>query len=69
MGSTRKPEEIYQMIERFCLGRKRIEIFGETHNIRDGWYKYISLYILNLLHVSLPELKVDSWLLIIGHTF
>lgn len=38
MGSTRKPDEIYQMIERFCLGRKRIELFGETHNIREGWY-------------------------------
>ena len=50
MGSTRKPEEIYQMIERFCLGRKRIEIFGETHNIRDGWYKYISLYINILVY-------------------
>jgi mRNA (2'-O-methyladenosine-N6-)-methyltransferase len=37
MGSTEKPEEIYSMIERFCLGRRRIELFGETHNIRDGW--------------------------------
>jgi mRNA (2'-O-methyladenosine-N6-)-methyltransferase len=39
MGSTRKPEEIYSMMERFCLGRKRIELFGEIHNIRDGWYQ------------------------------
>jgi N6-adenosine-specific RNA methylase IME4 len=23
-----KPEEIYKIIERFCLGRKRLEIFG-----------------------------------------
>ena len=60
MGSTRKPEEIYQMIERFCLGRKRIEIFGETHNIRDGWYNYI---------LRSPKFKVDSWLLITRHTF
>ncbi len=36
-GSTKKPEELYQIIERFCLGRRRIELFGEDHNIRPGW--------------------------------
>lgn len=36
-GSTEKPQELYRMIERFCLGRKRIELFGEDHNIRPGW--------------------------------
>lgn len=36
-GSLKKPEEIYDIIERFCLGRKRIELFGENHNIREGW--------------------------------
>ncbi len=36
-GGTQKPEELYQIIERFCLGRKRIELFGEEHNIRPGW--------------------------------
>lgn len=36
-GSTEKPQELYRIIERFCLGRKRIELFGEDHNIRPGW--------------------------------
>ena len=36
-GSTRKPEELYEIIERFCLGRRRIELFGQDHNIRKGW--------------------------------
>ena len=36
-GSTEKPIELYQIIERFCLGRKRIELFGMDHNIRKGW--------------------------------
>eukprot|EP00826_Nyctotherus_ovalis_P052645 TRINITY_DN671_c0_g1_i1.p1 TRINITY_DN671_c0_g1~~TRINITY_DN671_c0_g1_i1.p1 ORF type:complete len:333 (-),score=106.26 TRINITY_DN671_c0_g1_i1:28-1026(-) len=36
-GSTRKPEELYEIIERFCLGRRRVELFGEDHNIRQGW--------------------------------
>jgi mRNA (2'-O-methyladenosine-N6-)-methyltransferase len=36
-GSTRKPEELYSIIEHFCLGRRRLELFGEDHNIRPGW--------------------------------
>ena len=36
-GSVRKPEEMYLIIERFCLGRRRLELFGEDHNIRNGW--------------------------------
>lgn len=37
LGSTRKPEELYSIIEHFCLGRRRLELFGEDHNIRPGW--------------------------------
>eukprot|EP00340_Litonotus_pictus_P002010 CAMPEP_0170525056 /NCGR_PEP_ID=MMETSP0209-20121228/10519_1 /TAXON_ID=665100 ORGANISM="Litonotus pictus, Strain P1" /NCGR_SAMPLE_ID=MMETSP0209 /ASSEMBLY_ACC=CAM_ASM_000301 /LENGTH=423 /DNA_ID=CAMNT_0010814097 /DNA_START=93 /DNA_END=1360 /DNA_ORIENTATION=+ len=36
-NNTEKPHELYRIIERFCLGRKRIELFGEDHNIRSGW--------------------------------
>ena len=36
-GSTEKPEELYRIIERFCMGRKRIELFGEDRNKRPGW--------------------------------
>jgi len=36
-GSTAKPKEIYEIIERFCLGRRRIELFGGSENIRKGW--------------------------------
>ena len=36
-GSTGKPEELYRVIERFCMGRKRIELFGEDRNKRAGW--------------------------------
>lgn len=36
-GSTEKPEELYRIIERFCMGRKRIELFGEDRNKRGGW--------------------------------
>lgn len=36
-GETRKPEEMYDLIERFCMGRRRLELFGTENNIRPGW--------------------------------
>eukprot|EP01054_Gregarina_sp_Poly1_P001665 Gregarina_sp_Poly_1__1664@NODE_1426_length_4172_cov_147_675761_g932_i1_p2_GENE_NODE_1426_length_4172_cov_147_675761_g932_i1NODE_1426_length_4172_cov_147_675761_g932_i1_p2_ORF_typecomplete_len430_score67_44MTA70/PF05063_14/1_3e45Methyltrans_SAM/PF10672_9/0_089MethyltransfD12/PF02086_15/0_2_NODE_1426_length_4172_cov_147_675761_g932_i120833372 len=35
--STEKPVEVYEIIERFCLGRRKIELFGTDRNIRTGW--------------------------------
>eukprot|EP01056_Protomagalhaensia_sp_Gyna25_P000874 Protomagalhaensia_sp_Gyna_25__873@NODE_1421_length_1851_cov_123_456402_g1146_i0_p1_GENE_NODE_1421_length_1851_cov_123_456402_g1146_i0NODE_1421_length_1851_cov_123_456402_g1146_i0_p1_ORF_typecomplete_len438_score69_02MTA70/PF05063_14/2_4e44EF_assoc_1/PF08355_12/1_6EF_assoc_1/PF08355_12/3_4e02_NODE_1421_length_1851_cov_123_456402_g1146_i0401314 len=35
--STEKPVEVYEIIERFCLGRRKIELFGTDRNIRPGW--------------------------------
>merc|ERR1712050_216981 len=36
-GSTQKPTELYETIEHFCLGRRRLELFGLDRNMRDGW--------------------------------
>ncbi|KAJ4804662.1 N6-adenosine-methyltransferase subunit METTL14 [Rhynchospora pubera] len=36
-GSTKKPEHMYQIIEHFALGKRRLELFGEDHNIRPSW--------------------------------
>lgn len=36
-GSTQKPDDMYRIIEHFALGRRRLELFGEDHNIRSGW--------------------------------
>jgi len=36
-GSTHKPSELYETIEHFCLGRRRLELFGLDRNMRDGW--------------------------------
>ncbi|CAD7952077.1 unnamed protein product [Amoebophrya sp. A25] len=36
-GSTEKPAELYEIIEHFCLGRRRLELFGCDGNLRDGW--------------------------------
>ena len=37
LSSLTKPTEVYDIIERFSLGRKRIELFGTKNNIRNGW--------------------------------
>ncbi|KAJ6850519.1 methyltransferase-like protein 1 [Iris pallida] len=36
-GLTKKPDDMYRIIEHFALGRRRLELFGEDHNIRSGW--------------------------------
>ncbi|RDB19671.1 N6-adenosine-methyltransferase subunit METTL14 [Hypsizygus marmoreus] len=34
---TRKPPEMYTLIENFCLGMRRLEIFGRPSSLRRGW--------------------------------
>ncbi|KAJ3067960.1 N6-adenosine-methyltransferase subunit mettl14 [Podochytrium sp. JEL0797] len=36
-GDTAKPVELYTIIENFCLGKRRLELFGRDGNVRDGW--------------------------------
>ena len=35
--SEEKPEEIFKIIEHFCLGRRRLHLFGSDKDIRPGW--------------------------------
>ncbi|KDQ12741.1 hypothetical protein BOTBODRAFT_34199 [Botryobasidium botryosum FD-172 SS1] len=35
--TSRKPEEVYGLIERMCPGGRKVEIFGRKHNARPGW--------------------------------
>lgn len=34
--TSRKPDEVYGLIERMCPGGRKIEIFGRKHNTRPG---------------------------------
>lgn len=34
---TRKPPETYSLVENFCLGTRRLEIFGKLSSLRRGW--------------------------------
>lgn len=36
-GSSAKPTEIFLIAEHFCLGRRRLHIFGRDDSIRPGW--------------------------------
>jgi MT-A70 len=36
-GSKQKPEELFNIIENFCMGRRRLEIFGSDESMRPGW--------------------------------
>ena len=35
--TSRKPDEIYCLIERMLPGGKNLELFGRPHNCRDSW--------------------------------
>ena len=36
-NDTSKPHEMYEVIENFCQGRRRVELFGSDQNLRPGW--------------------------------
>jgi N6-adenosine-specific RNA methylase IME4 len=36
-GSLEKPIEMFHIIEHFCLGKRRLQIFGRDTTIRPGW--------------------------------
>nr|BAN64336.1 MT-A70 family protein [Babesia bovis] len=35
--TSRKPDEIYGLIERVAPGSLKLEIFGRSHNVRNNW--------------------------------
>ena len=35
--TSRKPDELYAIIERLCPGGRKVELFGRKHNVRRGW--------------------------------
>ena len=37
LGNEDKPEEIFHLIEHFCLSRRRLHLFGRDSSIRPGW--------------------------------
>lgn len=44
MGNVEKPVEIFHIIEHFCLGRRRLHLFGRDSTIRPGQLNANSIY-------------------------
>lgn len=44
--TSRKPDEVYGLIERMCPGGRKLEIFGRRHNAKPGWVSAPQSYIL-----------------------
>lgn len=54
--TSRKPDEIYRLIERMVPGSLKLEIFGRSHNVRNNWITLGNqLDGYNLTH---PEIKM-----------
>lgn len=35
--TSRKPDEVYGIIQRMCPNGKKVELFGRPHNCRENW--------------------------------
>ena len=56
-GSQEKPEEIFHIIEHFCLGRRRLHVFGNDSTLRPG---------KNFLTTIFGFLLFDRWCYILS---
>lgn len=62
--TSRKPDEIYELIERLSPGTRKIEIFGRRHNIWPGWFtvgnqlpqtKFVDKDVIERYNKTYPE--------------
>ncbi|SIO73553.1 MT-A70 [Babesia microti strain RI] len=60
--TSRKPDEIYRIIERMCPNDLKLEIFGRHHNTRNNWITLGNqLNGINIIHPEIKErLKTTS---------
>ena len=35
--TSRKPDEMYDLLERLAPGQRKLELFGRPHNVHKGW--------------------------------
>ena len=52
LGDTEKPDEIFDIIEHFCLGRRRLHLFGTDVTIRPGM---CTSHILNQRNIIISK--------------
>lgn len=59
-GSLRKPEEMYNIIEHFCLGRRRLELFGEV-------LLFLSFLLMEFSYLNLQDHNIRPGWITIGN--
>jgi N6-adenosine-specific RNA methylase IME4 len=57
-GNLEKPSEIYDIIERFCLGRRRLQLFGNCKPAKPGWITISK----NLKVSNLDVVEYNKWM-------
>lgn len=57
IGNIEKPVEIFHIIEHFCLGRRRLHLFGRDSTIRPGYSQ--SCFVLNHFKSFLVNMKMS----------
>lgn len=55
ISPLKKPHELYTIAENFCLGTRRLELFGTNRNLRRGW-----LTVGNELGPHFPDWSPDT---------
>ena len=53
--TSRKPDEMYPLLERLSPGTRKLELFARMHNLRNGWVSLGNQ--LNNSYIIDPELK------------
>lgn len=55
-----KPPEMYTLIENFCLGVRRLEIFGRARTLRKGWVTVLAEGEESRLDVSQEDAQMQD---------
>ena len=55
---TRKPPEMYTLVENFCLGLRRLELFARARSLRRGWVSVLAEG--EEAHVPAVQARVDD---------
>ena len=67
--TSRKPDEIYELIERMCPGGRKMELFARPHNRRKGWISlgnqlpgvyFVEPELVEKFNAAYPEAKLTG---------
>jgi len=68
--TSRKPDEIYNLIERMFPNSQKLELFGRPHNVHENWItcgnqldgcRLVDEEIVRRYNVEFPKAKIEPW--------